>query len=307
MFETGLSGMLSIAFGLGLLCVTVAVALLQLGRASGDGAQDRDQGASLRRDSRGNMQLSRPAAFIARIFDEKDDVVRAERRKQLSQAGFPGPWAPFFFVFSKLFGGMLVAVAVVIVFAFLPNANVQGGLHWLIIASVGFLVGYSLPGVIVTSRAQRYVERIAKGLPDALDLMLVCVEAGQSIDMSLVRVARSLHRLHPELSERFAATAEALRAGDDRASAFERLAYDTDSAELKSFGRAILQASTMGTPVAETFRVFSADQRQRRIKKVEEYANILPTKLTLGTMFLTVPPFLLLLLAPALYSISKSF
>lgn len=305
MSETGLSSVFAIAFSLGLLCVVFALAVMLFGRAPEAGVQD--QGNSLRRDHRANTRFSRLEAVFARLFEEKDTVVRAELVKKLAQAGFPGPRAPFLFVFGKLFAGAVVSIAVVIVFVMLPNASVQGGLQWLIILSLGFLVGYSLPGVIVESRAQRYVEQIAKGLPDALDLMLVCVEAGQSIDMSLVRVARSLHRLHPELSERFAATAEALRAGDDRASAFERLAYDTNSAELKSFGRAILQASSMGTPVAETFRVFSNDQRQRRIKKVEEYANILPTKLTLGTMFFTVPPFLLLLLAPALYSISKSF
>lgn len=305
MSGTGLSSVFAIAFSLGLLCIVFALAVMLFGRAPEAGVQD--QGNSLRRDSRANARVSRLEVVFTRLFEEKDSVARAELVKKLAQAGFPGPRAPFLFVFSKLFVGMVVSVAVVISFLMLPNASVQGGLQWLIILSLGFLVGYSLPGVIVESRAQRYVERIAKGLPDALDLMLVCVEAGQSIDMSLVRVARSLHRLHPDLSERFAATAEALRAGDDRASAFERLAYDTDSAELKSFGRAILQASSMGTPVAETFRVFSTDQRQRRIKKVEEYANILPTKLTLGTMFFTVPPFLLLLLTPALYSISKSF
>lgn len=305
MSGTGLSSVFAIAFSLGLLCIVFALAVMLFGRAPEAGVQD--QGNSLRRDSRANARVSRLEVVFTRLFEEKDSVARAELVKKLAQAGFPGPRAPFLFVFSKLFVGMVVSVAVVIFFLMLPNASVQGGLQWLIILSLGFLVGYSLPGVIVESRAQRYVERIAKGLPDALDLMLVCVEAGQSIDMSLVRVARSLHRLHPDLSERFAATAEALRAGDDRASAFERLAYDTDSAELKSFGRAILQASSMGTPVAETFRVFSTDQRQRRIKKVEEYANILPTKLTLGTMFFTVPPFLLLLLTPALYSISKSF
>lgn len=305
MSGTGLSSVFAIAFSLGLLCIVFALAVMLFGRAPEAGVQD--QGNSLRRDSRANARISRLEVVFTRLFEEKDNVARAELVKKLAQAGFPGSRAPFLFVFSKLFVGMVVSVAVVIFFLMLPNASVQGGLQWLIILSLGFLVGYSLPGVIVESRAQRYVERIAKGLPDALDLMLVCVEAGQSIDMSLVRVARSLHRLHPDLSERFAATAEALRAGDDRASAFERLAYDTDSAELKSFGRAILQASSMGTPVAETFRVFSTDQRQRRIKKVEEYANILPTKLTLGTMFFTVPPFLLLLLTPALYSISKSF
>lgn len=305
MSGTGLSSVFAIAFSLGLLCIVFALAVMLFGRAPEAGVQD--QGNSLRRDSRANARISRLEVVFTRLFEEKDNVARAELVKKLAQAGFPGSRAPFLFVFSKLFVGMVVSIAVVIFFLMLPNASVQGGLQWLIILSLGFLVGYSLPGVIVESRAQRYVERIAKGLPDALDLMLVCVEAGQSIDMSLVRVARSLHRLHPDLSERFAATAEALRAGDDRASAFERLAYDTDSAELKSFGRAILQASSMGTPVAETFRVFSTDQRQRRIKKVEEYANILPTKLTLGTMFFTVPPFLLLLLTPALYSISKSF
>jgi len=116
-----------------------------------------------------------------------------------------------------------------------------------------------------------------------------------------------MKRIHPELAERFAATSEALKAGEDRADAFARLAYVTDNLDLQSFAAVVLQASSMGTPISDTFRIYAEEQRERRFSRIEEKANMLPTKMTLGTMVFTVPSLLLLLLTPAVYSILQSF
>ncbi|KAA0912244.1 type II secretion system F family protein [Aquicoccus porphyridii] len=299
-----LSSLLSVLLACGLIFMIAALWLLS--RRSGP-STEAQRPRNLRRDRNVPLRRGGLISLLMRYLEEPDEKSREKLRKTLFQAGFPGPSAPHYFAISKLVCGLIAIPISLVVFNLILQISFAENAMWLIVGSLTFLVGYSLPGIFIQSRADRYVAKIAKGLPDALDLMLVSVEAGQSLDLSLVRVAKSLHRIHPELAERFATTAEALKAGADRASAFERLAYETDNIDLKSFARVVLQSSTMGTPVAETFRVFSADQRSRRITRIEEQANVLPTKLTLGTMLFTVPPFLLLMLAPALYSISKSF
>lgn len=286
--------------GLLLMLVVGGIELVQ--RASQDVGSR--AGGLLRRPGRDYTKLM---TLAARYLEEHDEQRREALRKKLFQAGFSGAGASYYFTLSKL-GAGLVAIALVVVLLFaVSSLEYITWANWLIFPSLAFLVGYSAPGVLIDSWSEQYKNRIAKGLPDALDLMLVCVEAGQSLDLSLVRVAKSMRKIHPELAERFAATSEALKAGDDRNSAFERLAYETDNADIKAFARLVLQSSAMGTPVAETFRVFSADQRMRRMARIEEKANVLPTKMTLGTMFFTVPPFLLLMLAPPIYSIVNSF
>lgn len=293
-----LAGLLSA----GLVCMLIVGGLALVRRADEEDVSG--QGKRLRRVERGRTRLT---TLAARYLEAHDEQSFETLRKKLFQAGFSGPSAVYYFTLSKLGGGVVAAAIAVAALSGLSYFQNVTWAQWLLFPSLAFLLGYSVPGVLVETWAEQYKKRIAKGLPDALDLMLVCVEAGQSLDLSLVRVAKSMRNIHPELAERFAATAEALKAGDDRTSAFERLAYETDNADITAFARLVLQSSAMGTPVAETFRIFSADQRKRRMARIEEKANVLPTKMTLGTMLFTVPPFLLLMMTPPIYSILNSF
>lgn len=257
---------------------------------------------------RQTMETDSKLVSIMRLLSGNGDSAKQEhRRKRLFQAGFSGPGVLYQYSFVKLLSGLtaaIIAVCMLIGLSILSNFPTD---RWLLFCAFGFLMGYTLPSLLVRRLAQRYVDRIARDLPDALDLMLVCVEAGQSLDQSLTRVARSMKRIHPELAERFAATSEALKAGEDRADAFARLAYVTDNLDLQSFAAVVLQASSMGTPISDTFRIYAEEQRERRFSRIEEKANMLPTKMTLGTMVFTVPSLLLLLLTPAVYSILQSF
>ena len=297
-----LSFFLAVLLALGVGTLLFAVGLMVAGDTAGRGA---DQPArSLSKVANKNSLLH---SSLLRLLGENDAKRQEALRRRLFQAGFTGPQTPYLFALSKLGTGGVGIVVMGAVLATFPAFQAGGPLQWLTFFVLAFIIGFSLPGVLVSSWAQRYVDRIAKGLPDALDLMLVCVEAGQSLDMSLVRVSRLMRDLHPELAERFSATADALKAGEDRASAFERLATETENPDLEAFARVVLQSSAMGTPVADTFRVFAAELRTRRMRRIEEQANVLPTKMTLGTMLFTVPPFLLLMLAPAVYTILTSF
>lgn len=231
----------------------------------------------------------------------------SEQRKQLFQAGFTHPNAVRHLVYAKLICGGLGLLIGFILIRTVPLLQNAGPLVPLSTMTSLFLMAYLLPTYIVDKRRAGYFRRIELALPDALDFMLVSVEAGQSTDLAIMRVADELQEVHPDLAARFAALTEALAAGADRHDAWLRMAHETDNDDLRQLASIIVQSTSMGTPIAHTLRVFAADLRDRRVRKVEERANVLPTKMTLGTMIFTIPPLLILLLAPAIYRIMQSF
>lgn len=244
---------------------------------------------------------------LAGLFEPQTLQEMSELRKQLMQAGFSGPGAVRSFAMVKLLCALFGIVGGMGLVLLVPGLATLDPVLQLCSAVLFFLLAYFLPTLIVEHRRRRYLDRISLALPDALDLMLVCVEAGQSVDHAMMRVRRDMRRLHPDLAARFEAASEALKAGADRGEVLNRLAWETDNDDLRAFASVVMQSAAMGTPIAETFRVYAADLRDRRARKVEERVNMLPTKMTLGTMLFTVPPLLLLLLTPSVFRILQSF
>lgn len=228
-------------------------------------------------------------------------------RRQLAQAGFDHPDAPRYFVWAKVVGALSGLGAGILLLQIVPafrSLAPTGRISLVLSACVLF---YFVPVMVVDKRRAAYKRRLELALPDALDLMLVCIEAGQSIDLALMRVADELNAVHPDLAARFYALTEALAAGADRHDAWMRMAAEAENDDLRQFASVMVQSSTLGTPMSQTLRAFTADLRDRRVRKVEERANVLPTKMTLGTMVFTIPPLLILLLAPSIYRLSQSF
>lgn len=230
----------------------------------------------------------------------------SELSRQLFQAGFRHPDAPRWFLYVKLAMVLIALTAALALTHFVPALGRLAPAFQLVLAIVLALLAWLLPTLIVDKRRAGYFRRIRNALPDALDFMLVCVEAGQSLDLSIMRVAEELGPVHPDLAEHFAALSEAIALGAARHDAWARMAQETGNDDIRQLASVISQSMAMGSPVAQTLRVFAADLRDRRVRQVEEKANLLPTKMTLGTMMFTVPPLLILLLAPALYRISQS-
>jgi tight adherence protein C len=135
--------------------------------------------------------------------------------------------------------------------------------------------------------------------------MQICVDAGQSLDHAFLRVARELAPMHPELASHFAWSSEAIAAGLEREEALLKVAEETGNEDLRLLAMTIVQSAKLGTPVSRTLRVFGDDLRDRRLRKIEQKSNVLPTKMTLGTMFFTIPPLLILLVTPAIVRISE--
>jgi len=165
-------------------------------------------------------------------------------------------------------------------------------------------VGYFIPRYWVDKRVEKRKTEIIEGFPDALDLMLVCVEAGQSLDQSIIRLGKESRAAYPSLADEFEMVAQEIKAGKERTTVLKDMAERVGVPDVASFVTTLVQSATFGTSVAEALRVYSADMRDKRIMRAEEKANMLPTKLTLGTMLFTVPPLLVILIGPSLYGIA---
>jgi tight adherence protein C len=168
-------------------------------------------------------------------------------------------------------------------------------------------IGYYLPKYWVERRIQTRQTQIIEGFPDSLDLMLVCVEAGQSLDQSILRVSREIRAGYPALADEFEIVGQEVKAGKDRVSVLKDMSERAGVPDVSSFVTVLVQSATFGTSIADALRVYAAEMRDKRVMRAEEKANVLPTKLTLGTMMFTVPPLMIILIGPSIHSIVQTF
>ena len=132
-----------------------------------------------------------------------------------------------------------------------------------------------------------------------LDLMLVCVEAGQSLDQAIVRVASEMKASYPDIAQEFEVVAYEMKAGKDKDTVLRDFGTRCGVQDVSSFVTVMIQSATFGTSIAEALRVYAGEMRDKRVMRAEEAANKLPTKMTLATMMLTVPPLLVILVGPS--------
>ncbi len=166
--------------------------------------------------------------------------------------------------------------------------------------------GYMLPKYWVTRRVAMRQEAIENGFPDSLDMMLVCVEAGQSLDQSIIRVSGELKAGFPDLAMEFELVAHEMKAGKGKEAVLRDMSERCGVQDITSFVTVLIQSQQFGTSIADALRVYAAEMRDKRVMRAEEAANKLPTKMTLATMMLTVPPLLMILIGPSIYNISQN-
>lgn len=161
------------------------------------------------------------------------------------------------------------------------------------------IVGAYLPDILVHNASQKRRDAIRKALPDALDLMVICAEAGLSLDATLMRVADEMQKTAPELSDEFSLTGLELGFLPDRRVAMQNLAKRTDISVLRGMVGTLLQAERYGTPLAQSLRVLSSESREERAMKAEEKAARLPALLTVPMIVFILPPLFIVLIGPA--------
>jgi tight adherence protein C len=175
-------------------------------------------------------------------------------------------------------------------------------------AALGSVVlGAYLPDVIVKNATQKRQDTIRKALPDALDLMVICAEAGLSLDATLSRVSQEMELACPELADELGLTGLELGFLPDRRKALQNLATRIDLPVVRGVVNTLLQAEKYGTPLAQSLRIMSGESRNERIMKAEEKAARLPAMLTVPMIIFTLPPLFVVLIGRAILNTMDAF
>lgn len=263
------------------------------------GMSERDKKRALRRVEKVD-KLERFAHFLE---PQKKEDLSAAKLKML-RAGYSSKNAVrMFHAMQFVLGITFLALGLIVLLIQSMRGEVSGRAMILYVLVPCFL-GYYLPMYWVNKRLEKRQTEIIQGFPDALDLMLVCVEAGQSLDQSIIRVGKESRVGYPALADEFDMVAQEVKAGKERITVLKDMAERVGVPDVASFVTTLVQSATFGTSVADALRVYSADMRDKRIMRAEEKANMLPTKLTLGTMLFTVPPLLVILIGPSIHGIA---
>ena len=310
-FITGLLGPMGLIMILGVIGTTLVLftvvmmirqpedPLTKLKR-SANGQTD-TTGKQKLRQADGNQQLQKFAKFL-----EPENVADLSAKQlELRQAGYHSRDAVRMFYFSQMALGLVGLLAGFVYINFLGGGEGMSTQKTMIYTIGPGAVGYYLPKYWITRRVEERKEQITRGFPDALDMMLVCVEAGQSLDQCIVRVARELRALYPALAEEFEVVAYEMKAGKDKVTVLNDMGNRCGVQDVASFVTVLVQSAAFGTSIADALRVYADEMRDKRVMRAEEAANKLPTKMTLATMMLTVPPLLIILVGPSVHGITE--
>lgn len=220
-------------------------------------------------------------------------------KKKLVQAGMRGQGPVFAFYFARLIAPFALFAAGAF-YLFLVNDFDLAALQRLTIAMGLALLGYYAPGIYLTNLAAKRRDSIMQAFPDALDLLLICVEAGMSIEAAFQKVAAEVSPSSIELAEELSLTTAELAYLQDRRQAYENLAARTNHPGVKSVATALTQAERYGTPLGQALRVMAKENRDMRVAAAEKKAAALPAKLTVPMIVFFLPVLFVVILGPAI-------
>lgn len=254
------------------------------------------------RASQGTAKLDKYSNFL----EPKDKEEYSAIRLKLIQAGYRTKSAVKTYHFAQFALGIAL-LFVGIGYAIYKSNTGDPTTKNTILSILGpGLAGYYLPKWWVGKRQKERQEEMINGFPDSLDMMLVCVEAGQSLDQSIIRVSQELKASFPALAEEYGMVSHEMKAGKDKTQVLRDMSERCGVPDISSFVTVLIQSQQFGTSISDALRVFSAEMRDKRVMRAEEKANTLPTKMTLATMMFTVPPLLIILIGPSVYGISQT-
>ncbi len=216
----------------------------------------------------------------------------------LAQAGLRGQKPVYTFYMVRLVAPIVLLTAGLLFFVVL---NIRG---WTLTQNVFVTIalgtfGYYLPALYVKNMGKKRLAAIIPVFPDALDLLLICVESGMSVELAFGRVAEEMADTSVELAEEFSLTTAELSYLNGRSMAYENLARRNDHVGIKAVSTALIQAERYGTPLGETLRVMANENRQLRVLQAEKKAAALPAKLTVPMILFFLPVLFIVILTPA--------
>src|SRR5262249_2049995 len=169
------------------------------------------------------------------------------------------------------------------------------------------LMGYFMPSFWIERKIEYRRQDAELGFPDVLDMLLICMEAGNSLDQACRRVAREIVKVNKVLGDELGVVNDELYAGKTRAAVFRDFADRLAVPDISAFAAVLRQSDEFGVSIADTLRVYADELRNKRVMRAEEKANMMPIKLALGSIAFTVPPTLLIMAVPSSIMIVRTF
>lgn len=268
----------------------------RLQQTAGSSSSTGDESVSLRFQD--NLSWLRVLQPLYRTFVPKNSSFISAARLKMVQAGYMHPAAVTTFYAIKT----VVAVALGIGVLMLAPLVVRSisPLTLLPIAAVTMIVGYLIPAWYVDLRTSKRKRLIREGFPDALDLLLICVEAGLGLDAAIARVGGEIDKAHPILAEQLRLVSTELRAGRSRDEALRHLADRTGVEDVRTLVTLMVQSDELGTSIGQALRVHAFELRAKRLLTAEEKAHKIPVKLAFPLMFGLIPVIFIVTLTPAI-------
>jgi tight adherence protein C len=229
---------------------------------------------------------------------------RTQMERKLMYAGLRSPNAlPLFYAIKTgLALGLLLAVLASS--AWLPQWSAQKIIFYAMLAA---FLGLVIPNYVLNHMVERRQKRLRDGFPDALDLLVVCVEAGLGLTAAIQRVSDELRFSHPDLGTEFARVTAEMRAGIEREAALKALAYRTGLEDIRGLVSLLVQTLKFGTSIGDTLRVYAEEFRDKRMQRAEELAAKIGTKLIFPLVFCLFPSFFIVAIGPAVVRIIDVF
>jgi len=253
-------------------------------------------GATLRDSGRGDA-WSRLVGAIEKRGVSLLDTNNATLTARLAAAGYTSAQAPRVFTLARL--AMTLGLPLILVAATVLRGEAPSLLKLYLFGAVLAAIGLYLPNLWVSARASRRQEQIVNGFPDALDLMLVCVEAGLGMEAAFDRVGREMARSHPLVANLLATTVLELRAGRSREEALRRMGDRAAVDQIRSFTTLLIQSNKLGSSIGQTLRIYAGEMRERRKMLAQEKAHRLPVLLSIPLVACMLPVMIGVLMLPA--------
>jgi tight adherence protein C len=275
-----------------------------------------EQRSELRRKSRAALNRGEGSLRHAEGGLAKNIVSRLNLQKllqddtidmKLAQAGLRGKAPQNFFYMCR--AGLPFVMALVAVIMVTVN-GAQWKLQFMqsvLIVFGGFMLGFYLPNIYVTNRIAKRKQSIMRAFPDSLDMLLICVEAGMTIEVAMGRVGQEIGTASVELAEELQLCTAELSYLPDRRMAYENLTRRTDHPGVKAVAMALVQAERYGTPLGQALRVMAKENRDLRMNEAEKKAAALPAQLTVPMIAFFLPVLCAIILAPAMIQVSAQF
>jgi tight adherence protein C len=224
--------------------------------------------------------------------------------EKLEQAGMRGPRPLVIFYFCRFVLPFLGALSAFIYIFFINDHGLSPTLKYGSIV-FGLALGFYAPNLYVGNVAQKRQQSLMRAFPDALDMMLICVESGMSIEMAFAKVGAEIGTASPELAEELQLTTAELSYLQERRMAYENLARRTGHEGVKAVTMALTQAERYGTPLGDALRVMSKENREMRMSAAEKKAAALPAQLTVPMILFFLPVLFLVVLGPAVIKVMR--